>query len=88
MTKQKCIWNYIYISKDVLLGEKTILCLQWWTQSNLKELQNNYAQNWSEFVNSKRECQLVRPHILAQSNGVLLSNNFNWSHDLSTSLKV
>ena len=60
MTKQKCIWNYIYISKDVLLGEKTILCSQWWTQSNLKELQNNYAQEWSDSVKSKIEMLLIR----------------------------
>ena len=62
MTKQKMHMKFyfIYTSKDVLLGEKTTLCSQWWTQCNLKELQNNYAQEWSNSVKSKIEMLLIR----------------------------
>lgn len=39
-------------------------------------------------MNSKRECQFVKPNTRAQSIRLLISKNSNWALDLSESLKI
>ena len=60
---------------------KHTLCLQWWTQSILKKLQEGHTEDLKAFWNSKIEVKCVKPHAREQTNEVRINRDFIWLRD-------